>query len=400
MKMSKNEIDKNTNRPTSFYAVPIALLAVSIFASGWLFGSGRLSLRSQGLIPSVARSESIPDSGLNELYSEIVSNYDGEISEDQVLDGLKEGLAEAVGDPFTEYLSEEETKEFNEGLNGTFEGIGAELGREGEFVVIVSPIKGAPAEKAGLQPKDVILEIDGESATGISISDAVSRIRGPKGEQVALVLSREGERVEVSIIRDMITINSVEWRVEGDIGIMSLSRFGDDTTMLVRRAATEFKDKKVSKVVLDLRNNPGGLLTGAVDVSSVWLPIGSTILEEKQNGVIVKTYRSEQSPILKDVKTVVLINEGSASASEIVAGALRDNKAATIIGEKSYGKGSVQRVIPLSFGGSLKVTIARWFTPSGATIDKEGIVPDTEVLLTTEDREAGRDPQLDAALRL
>jgi carboxyl-terminal processing protease len=313
------------------------------------------------------------------------------------LNGQKSGLADAVGDPYTEFFTEEETKEFNESLNGTFEGIGAELGKEGSFVIIVSPIKGAPAEKAGIQAQDIITKIDGEDATDISISEAVSRIRGPKGETVTLTIIRAGEEKEISIVRDTITIESVEWELSDKTGIITISRFGDDTVSLTRKAAQELKDQGATSIILDLRSNPGGLLDAAVGVSSVWLPKGTTVLEEKRNGQVVQTFKTTNQPILEGVPTVILINGGSASASEIVAGALHDNKAATLIGTKTFGKGSVQRVIPLSAGGSLKVTIARWFTPQGKNIDKEGIAPDTVVEITPEDREAERDPQLDAA---
>lgn len=376
--------------------VIFVLSGVSIFTSGWLFGSGRLSFRSDSLVP-VPSVGSAPTDGLDELYRQLTANYDGDISDEDANNSLKEGLAKAANDPFTEYLSEQKTKEFNESLDGTFEGIGAELGKEGNFVIIVAPLKGTPADRAGIQPRDIIEKIDGEDAFDISISEAVTRIRGPKGETVTLTIIRDGERIEVPIVRDTITIDSVEWELDGDIGIISISRFGNDTVRLSQQAATDVKARGAQKIILDLRGNPGGLLDASVSVANIWLPKGATVLEEKQNGKIVQTFKTENQPILADFPTVVLINEGSASASEIVAGALRDNNAATIIGQTSFGKGSVQRLIPLNAGGSLKVTIARWFTPSGTSIDKEGVKPDKEVELTREDVEVERDPQLDAA---
>jgi carboxyl-terminal processing protease len=381
-------------------AIAGVLIAGALFTTGWLIGGDKVSFRSNSLVPVVtdAGSGSAPTDGLDELYRKLTSNFDGDTDDALLLDGLKEGLIEAAGDPFTEYLSLQETKEFNEGLNGTFEGIGAELGKEGNFVVIVAPLKGTPADRAGIQPGDIIIEIDGEDSTDISVTEAVSRIRGPGGEEVVLTVVRDGERVVVPIIRDTINIDSVEWRQEGNIGIIGISRFGDDTVSLTRKAATELKDAGVTGIVLDLRGNPGGLLDASVDVSAIWLSKGTTVLEEKRGGEIIKTYKSDTQPILAGVPTVILINQGSASASEIVAGALKDQGAATLIGEQSFGKGSVQRLLPLDDGGSLKVTIARWFTPNGKNIDKEGISPDTEVELTTEDRKAEADPQLDAAL--
>lgn len=371
--------------------------AVSIFSSGWLFGAGKISVRSNKILVSVDNRQA-PREGVNELYQQLIDNFDGTITDEAILNGQKSGLVSAADDPYTQFFTEAETKEFNDSLDGTFEGIGAELGKEGNFVVIVSPIKGSPAEKAGIQTGDIITEIDGESAADISIAEAVKKIRGPKGEEVVLTVIRNGEEVVVPITRDTITIESVEWKKQGDDGVITISRFGDDTVALTKQAAQELKDQGVTGIVLDLRGNPGGLLDAAVGVSSVWLPKGSTVLEEKRNGEVIKTYKTSDQPILPGMPTVVLINGGSASASEIVAGALHDNKAATLIGTQTYGKGSVQRVIPLAAGGSLKVTIARWFTPDGKNIDKEGIAPDTEVKLTPEDREAKKDPQMDSAI--
>ena len=371
--------------------------AASIFSSGWLVGSGKIAIRSNGIVPVVDNRQA-PKEGINELYQQLINNFDGTITDESILDGQKSGLVSAADDPYTQFFNEVETKEFNEELNGTFEGIGAELGKEGNFVVIVSPIKGSPAEKAGIQSGDIIIEIDGEPATDISITEAVKLIRGPKGEEVVLKVIRDGEEVVVPITRDTITIESVEWKKQGENGIITISRFGDDTVALTKQAAQELKDQGVTGIVLDLRGNPGGLLDAAVGVSSVWLAKGSTVLEEKRNGEVIKTYKTSDMPIVPGMPTTVLINEGSASASEIVAGALHDNKVATLIGTTTYGKGSVQRIIPLAAGGSLKVTIARWFTPDGKNIDKEGIAPDAEVKLTAEDRQAKRDPQMDSAI--
>lgn len=387
-------------KKVSFYTFIGIFVAVSVFTSGWLFGAGKLSLRSDSLVPVALDNRQAPRDGVDEVYQQIRSNFDGEPTDEDFLNGLKKGLARATGDTYTEFFTAEETKQFNEGLNGTFEGIGAELGKEGNLIIVVAPIKGAPAEKAGILPGDIITEINGESAADISVSEAVTKIRGPKGEEVTLTIVREGEELEIKIVRDTINIASVEWEMKGTTGVISIGRFGDDTVSLTRKAAQELKDKGATNFVLDVRGNPGGLLDAAVGVSGVWLPKGTTVLEEKRNGEVVQTFKTDSQPILAGVQTVVLINGGSASASEIVAGALHDHKAATLMGTKSFGKGSVQRVIPLNAGGSLKVTIARWFTPAGKNIDKEGIAPDQEVKITTEQREAKQDPQLDAAINL
>jgi len=372
-----------------------AALAV-MFGVGWLVGSDRVSVNDPGF--SQSSDSEVSTTGIDEIYNELLKNYDGDIDAQELSEGLKRGAVAAVGDNFTEYLSPQETEEFNASLDGTFEGIGAELGKEGNFVIIVAPLKGAPAEAAGVRSQDIIAEIDGEDAIDITISEAVNRIRGEKGTDVTLTLIRAGERIETTITRGTIDIASVEWRVEENIGIIEISRFGTDTGVLVRQAATEFVQQGIYKVVLDMRGNPGGLLDQAVNVSDIWLPRGAIILEEKKDDKVIKSFSSNNDPLLRDVETVVLINQGSASASEIVAGALSDNNAATLVGATSFGKGSVQRIIDLRSGGSLKVTIARWFTPAGKNIDKEGITPSIEVEVTAENVENDEDPQLSRAI--
>ncbi len=307
----------------------------------------------------------------------------------------------AAGDPYTEFLDEQASKEFQENLTGSFEGIGAELDKKDELIIVVSPISGFPAEKAGLKANDAIVEINGESAVDLSIIQAVQKIRGPKGTKVKLGIIRDGKRLELEITRDTISIPSVKTKkVDGNIGVISVSRFSEDTAGLVRDAALKFKNENVKGIILDLRGNPGGLLDASVDVASVWLVKGQTVLQEKRGAEVIKTYFAEGNPVLNGVKTVVLINEGSASASEIVAGALKDNGAATLVGTRSFGKGSVQEVEQLDFGGLLKVTIARWYTPNNVNIDKDGIKPDKKVKLTDKDIEQETDPQQKAAINL
>jgi len=381
--------------------VSLAIVAVLVFGSGWLVGAGKVGPNSASNLASIISSdgsEYIPSEELDEILSKLKDNFDGDVKAEDIRNGLKSGLVSAVGDTYTEYLTAQENSDFNSDLNGKFEGIGAELGKEGNFIIIISPIKGTPADKAGIRPQDIIIEIDGEPSTDISVSEAVKKIRGEKGTTVTLTIIRDGEQIIVPIVRETIDIPSVEWRTENGVGIIAIGRFGTDTTGLVEKAAKEMTDSGVKKVVLDMRGNPGGLLDEAVGVSGVWLPKGSTVLEEKRGGETIKTFTTSKNPIFKDVKTVILINKGSASASEIVAGALKDNGAATLIGETSYGKGSVQQIIELSGGGALKVTIARWFTPKGKNIDKEGIEPDTKVELTSDDIKASRDPQIQEAL--
>lgn len=378
----------------------VVIVAIAIFGAGWLTGSGRVTIRQHS---PVGRNAGLPDKlnyeSVDTIYQSLKANFDGELSEEALLEGLKSGLAKATGDPYTEYLNPEDSKEFTNGLEGKFEGIGAQLGKDANNnIIVVAPIAGYPAERAGLMPKDIIAEIDGESAYDITISEAVDKIRGEKGTTVTLTIVRGNEVKEVPIVREEINIPSVETEIKNDIGIITISRFGDDTVRLAKEAADKFVAAGVKGIVLDLRSNPGGYLQGAVDVASLWLESGKTVLTERRDNVVIETFRSRGNAKLRGIKTVVLINEGSASASEIVAGALKDNGVATLMGQKTFGKGSVQQPISLGDGGLLKVTIARWFTPSGKNIDKEGIEPDESVEITSDDITNDRDPQLDAAL--
>lgn len=339
-------------------------------------------------------------SSVEEMYDQLRSNYDGELTYEELLDGMKQGMARATGDPYTEFLNAEESQSFEDDLSGTFSGIGAELGMEDDAIIIVAPLSGFPAESAGLRPRDIILEIDEESARGISITDAVNRIRGPVGTDVTLLVFRNNEQLEITITRETISIPSVEFEVrEDNIGYLKISRFGEDTVGLVRDAAQEFESKNVGGIVLDLRSNPGGILTASIDIADLWLPEGAKIAEQRQGDTVVQVFDAEGPNRLGDNPLVILLNQGSASASEILAGALRDNGVGTIVGMESFGKGSVQQVIPLRGGGILKVTIGRWYTPEGLNIDKDGIDPDIEVEFTEEDFELERDPQLDRALQ-
>ncbi len=375
-----------------------------IFWFGHGVGSGEISLRNT--YQAVSGTNNLPEdldyAEIEALYDILRQHYDGDLTVEALIEGLKSGLINATGDTYTEYMNAEEAAQFNSQLSGTFSGIGAELGKNNQDeLTIIAPISGFPAEKAGLRAQDVILTIDGDSTSGLSVTEAVAKIRGEKGTKVTLGVLRGGsERREFTITRDTITIPSVEYKIkEGNIGYIQINQFWTDTADLTREAAEAFKAAGVEGVVLDLRGNPGGSLDAAVDVASVWLPNGKTVLQEKRDGKVVETFTATGSPLLKDVPTRVLIDEGSASASEIVAGALKDNGAATLVGVKSYGKGSVQQIINLKNGGQLKVTIARWYRPNGENIDQKGITPDVLVERTEEQYANGVDPQLEAALK-
>lgn len=376
------------------------LAAVMVFALGVNVGNGRLALNKEKPVSSNL-PENLDYSEVEAIYDKLRVTYDGNLDHATLLDGLKQGLAHASGDPYTEYFNVKEAKDFNNELNGSFTGIGAELGKgANDSIEVISPIAGFPAEKAGIKAKDVITEIDGKTTSGLTISDAVKKIRGEANTKVTLKVVRGGTtELSFEITRSEITIPSVKSEIlAGNIGLLTISRFGPDTAQLAKDAANSFKAAGVKGIVFDLRGDPGGLLDAAVSVSSLWLEPGKTVLLEKRDGKVVKTLRASGNAPLKGIKTVVLINEGSASASEITAGALRDNKAATLIGTKSYGKGSVQQLETLSDGSLLKVTAAHWYTPSGKGIDKAGLEPDQKIERSDDDFKNNRDPQKDAAI--
>jgi carboxyl-terminal processing protease len=376
--------------------VMIAVLAVGIFELGLNIGNGRISVgATQSGLPS-----SLNYASLAQEYTALRENYNGKLTATQLLNGAKAGLAQATNDPYTEYFTASEAKDFNNQLNDSFSGIGAELGADSNGnVEIIAPITGSPAAKAGLQPKDIIASINGKSTSGMSPDTAVSAIRGPAGTKVTLGVIRGGnQQISITITRQNISVPTVQSKIlDGNIGYMQVTTFGDDTGTLAQQAANTFKNDNVKGIVLDLRDNPGGLVTSAVDLSSLWLPSGKTIMQEKRGSTVVQTYASTGTDTLQGIPTVVLVNGGSASASEITAGALHDNGAARIIGTQSYGKGVVQEILDLSGGAQLKVTVASWYRPNGQNINHKGITPDQIVNMTSSDANSGNDTQLNAA---
>jgi len=339
-------------------------------------------------------------SSLTQIYDSMRQNYDGKLTQSQVLDGLKHGLANAAGDPYTEYFTPKEAKDFNGMLEGqNLTGIGALLDKDTDGnVIVMSPLDGSPAAAAGLRARDMISAIDGKGTAGMSVNDAVDKIRGAKGTQVTLQIVRGDQHLTLTITRDTINVPTATSKIlDNNVGYLNVSQFSSDTYQLVKKAVASFQQAGVKRVILDLRDNPGGEVDSAQAISSLWLRSNALVMQEKRGGTVVDSYHATGNDPLLGVPTVVLINAGSASASEITALALHDNKAATIIGTKSYGKGVVQQVIPFSDGSELKVTMAKWYSPSGANINHKGITPDQTVDLTEADAKAGNDPQLQAA---
>ncbi len=322
-----------------------------------------------------------------------------------MLYGAVSGLVNAIGDPYTSFMPPKENTAFRQSLNGSLQGIGAELTMKEEDIVVVAPLKGSPAEAAGLMPDDIITHVDDESLEGYDLTDAVEIIRGPKGTEVTLTIAREGEvaPLNITITRDEITVPSTEVEVkEYDskrIGYISLNRFGSTTTEEVEDAVIELQGENVSGLIFDVRYNGGGYLDKAIDLSSMFLEKGKVVSVARREGEPTHHYVTGR-PIESELPMVVLVNEGSASASEILAGALQDNGRATVIGKTTFGKGTVQEVFELPGGTSVRITTAKWLTPNGKDLSKEGVHPDIEIERTQEQFRDGEDPQLDAALEL
>lgn len=379
-------------------------LAVLLIAVVVAFIAGtRSDLIISTVMGKKVATEQLDLTTVQSLYKELAANYDGKLDPQKLIDGAKHGMVDSVGDPYTVYFTADETKQFLSDLDGTFEGIGAELGKKDGSLAVISIIDNSPAQKAGVMGGDFIAKVNDEDTTGWSVEQAVKKIRGQKDTSVKLTLIRKSQStpLEISIKRDTITDPSVKTEITGDnIGIIRITRFGQtDTATLARAAAAEFKTKGVKGIVLDLRGNGGGYLQSAQDVASLWMK-DKVVVSERSGGKVTDTLRTHGDAPLVGVPTIVLVNGGSASASEILAGALNDNGAAKLVGEKTFGKGVVQDVLTLGDGGSLKVTIASWYTPNGKNISKEGITPETIVTMSDEDFTAGRDPQKDRALEM
>ncbi len=376
----------------------IVIVAIVSFVAG---------ARSDALFANVASvfgvrtsNKTIDLSSVQKTYQELVANYDGKLDTQKLIYGANRGLVEAAGDPHTAYMDPDETKEFDKSLSGQIGGgIGAEIGLRNNKPTIIKPLENSPAQKAGIKAGEAIVKVNDEASSDWSVEKVVSKIRGEVGTSVKLTLLSGSQTREVSVVRQNIVSPAVESEIDGEIGILKVNRFGDDTVSLARKYASEFVEKGVKKVILDLRNNPGGTVGAAQGLLGIWLD-NQIAMTERRGSEIVKTLRTTGTPILGNMKTVVLINGNSASASEITAGALREYGKAALVGQKSYGKGSVQIVLGLPGGSQMKVTEARWYTPKGKNIDKTGIEPDVKVDLSSDDVNNNVDPQMDKAKSL
>jgi carboxyl-terminal processing protease len=389
----------------------VILLVLVVFIAGLLLGSQtNKSVNNNNFVSGKVADQKVKPGFLSkdvnfdlfwETWDTIRKNYVHQpVSETEMLYGAMAGSVASLGDPHSIFFDPDTTKKFTDELQGTFDGIGTEIAIKNDRLTIIAPLPGSPAEKAGLRAGDQILAIDAEDTAGMSLDYAVNKIRGQKGTDVVLTVNREGwdKAKEIKLTRDTIKIQSVKWKMlDNNLAYINLRYFNEDTSSEFNKAVVEIISKNPKGIVFDLRNNPGGYLDTAIDVASEWVDKGVVVYEKSADGKL-KANEANGQARFKDFPTVVLINGGSASGSEIVAGALKDYKLATLIGEKSFGKGSVQTLFPLEDGSSIKLTIALWLTPNENTIDGEGIEPDIQIKLTDEDFNADKDPQLDRAI--
>ncbi|MEK7073160.1 MAG: S41 family peptidase [Patescibacteria group bacterium] len=394
----------------------VLLLATGGFVSGVLVGEKRGAERAGADVAAARRAladgRALPDDVdfvlFWKIWDDIRSKYVHQpVDETELFRGALAGIVASLGDPYSVYFDPKSAEDFSNDLKGTFGGIGAEIGMREERIVVIAPLADTPAARAGIKAGDTILRIDDTDTSGMTVDEAVNHIRGEKGTTVKLLLFREnngGEPFEVSVVRDIIVVKSVTWEMKHTadgrkVAYVEMHQFNEDTVPLFDKAIREFTGQKPIAVILDMRNNPGGYLDAAVDVAGEWIGRGTVVIERNSEGK-EEPFDSAIRARLAGFPTVVLVNGGSASGSEIVAGALQDAALATLVGEQTFGKGSVQDYEELSDGGALKLTIAEWLTPKGRTINETGIVPDEKVEYTKKDIDADRDPQLKKALDL
>ena len=390
---------RKINLSTSIITSFIFLVAGFFVGSNWQF-----ILTNFSPYIGFRKSEQANWDSLNEIYTELKSFYDGEVTEENALTGAKRGIAAALDDPYTTYLTAKEGNEFLSDLNGEINeaGVGMELTFRNNHTVVVRTLPDNPARKAGIKPGDRIMKIGDENVDGKTTEDVAKKLRGKAGDKVKVEILRGADTLTFEMTREKINNVSADISYSDKTAIISVYRFAEDTGSLVRKLAEQAKAKQVDKVILDLRNNGGGYVSAAGEMLSLWLNGGDKYMIEKSIHNDDKTdyVPRGKNPIFKDIKTIVLINRSTASASEIVAGALKDYQKATIVGMTSFGKGVMQTMLNLSDGGKLKVTTAHWYTPNGSSINKTGIKPDVEIDRTVQDITEDKDPQLDKAKSL
>ena len=399
-------MDKKLLSLTFIFAIlAIGMGAGFIVGKSSIAGQATLGIREFTDISKIFSKKpslSLLEEGINIIDAKYADRDD--INKDDLFYGAMSGMLKALNDPYSVFLEPQDTKIFQEDVGGIFEGIGAEIGIRDETLTVISPLKDNPAEKAGVKAGDKILYVDGEDTAGISLDKAVQIIRGKKGSTVVLTISREDleDNLEISVVRDTIKIPNIEWNKEGDdIAYIAFSHFTETAAADFENVAHEILQSDSKRIILDLRNNPGGFLEIAVDIAGWFMePEEIVLIEERRRESNTKSYKTSGSAALSDFPLVVLINEGSASAAEILAGALRDNRGISLIGGTTFGKGSVQELVNLSDGSSIKITIAKWLTPNGTSIEDNGLAPDIVVEMTQEIFDTDGDVQLQRAIEV
>ncbi|MCX7955616.1 MAG: S41 family peptidase [Patescibacteria group bacterium] len=383
--------------------------AISIFGLGYKFGQYN-SLNNSTIFKNKINNTSIFNSNLfSNVLDKINKKYvdKKKIDSEKIYYGAIKGAVASLNDPYTFFLTPEENKQSKNDLQGKFEGIGAQLGLKNNRIIVIAPLKNSPAEKSGVKAGDFINAVDNQKTSGWTLNYAVSKIRGPKGTKVKLTLERNNKEINVEIIRDQIKVSSVELNFKENIAILKLNQFGENTNNEWDKAVNEIKNKwekkQIKGMILDLRDNPGGYLESSVYIASEFLPENKLVVKQESTSISSFDYYVEKKGKLLDIPLVILINKGSASASEILAGALRDYKRATLIGEKSFGKGSVQEAIDLEKGAGLHITVAKWVLPKGDWINEKGIDPEIKIENKIEEGNTlteDKDEQLKKALEV
>lgn len=389
----------------------IFIFSSATFTSGWYLGARGVDLTASGPLThfKLINRKVTREVDFNlfwQVWDLVHTRYiEKSLNTQNLVYGAIRGMLQSLGDPYTSFLDPEQNKAMHESLNGRYEGIGAELGMREDGLIIVAPLEGSPAERSGARAGDRILKIGEDDTTGITVAEAVSKIRGPGGKPIKLTLSRKGlaESFEVTIVREQITLKSMKWENKGDgIVYIRLSRFGESTSAEWEKTVEEIRSAvpKIGAIILDVRSNPGGYLNSSVFLASEFLKFGTpVVIEEFSDGKKLLLRATRQGKFLS-VPLVVLINEGSASASEIVAAALKEQRGGTLVGKKSFGKGTVQDAEDLPDGSGVHITIAKWLTSKGDWLDKKGLEVDYKIEITEEEMLKGVDPQLDQALKV
>lgn len=378
--------------------IPLAASIAAVFLVGVAVGRAPLREATRpARSPAVETGDAalptpLSTARLREVWDVLHAKFAGPLDDADLATGALRGIAAGTGDPYTSYADPEESKQFEADLSGSFTGIGVEIGLRHGLVTVIAPLRGSPAERVGMRAKDSIVKVDGTAVDRtLTLTEVVAKIRGPVGTAVRLTVAREGAEdvLEFTVRRERIQIESVKLAIENQVGIVTLSAFNDDTDRRFRRIASELLAARVRGILLDLRNNPGGLLEQAVDLAGHFLPPGTLVVTEVPRDERARKEHFTEGPSdLARLPVVVLLNGGSASAAEILAAALHDQRGVPLVGEQTFGKGSVQELVDLSDRSSLRVTVARWHTPKGQEIGDDGVAPTVAV----EDPDVAKDP--------